>query len=78
VSEPLVPIEGAGLAGDAGFNILKGETIWQQGIPDQPLLGNEVIPGTDLGGKALSNALGLPEMDFPGFRAKTHQINFLW
>ncbi|MGD0748326.1 MAG: hypothetical protein ABSB68_11000 [Acidimicrobiales bacterium] len=78
VSAPLVPIEGAGLLGDAGFNIAKGETIWQQGIPDQPLLGNEVVPGTDLGGKSLSNALGLPEMDFPGFRAKTHQINFLW
>jgi len=78
VSAPLVPFEAGGLAGDAGFNILKGETIWQQGVGGQPLLGNEVLPGTNLGGKSLSNALGLPQMDFPGFRAKTHQINFLW
>jgi RHS repeat-associated protein len=78
VSAPLVPFEAGGLGGQALGSILKGQSIWLQGIPGQPLLGNEVVPGTDFGGKTVSRWLGLPLMDFPGFDYKTHHIQFLW
>jgi hypothetical protein len=78
ITTPDVPAEALGLGGDVAGNVAKYETIRQEGQPDQPLLGNETIPLTHINvGKMLSNALGLPEMTFPGFRVN-HVIDFAW
>ena len=67
VAIPFVPLEAAGLAGDVGCNALKGERLGQGDVPDTPLLGNETIPGTDFGGRQLTQWLGLPFLSFPGY-----------
>jgi RHS repeat-associated protein len=78
ITTPDVPAEALGLGGDVAGNVAKYETIRQEGQPDQPLLGNETIPLTHINvGKMLSNALGLPEMTFPGFPVN-HVIDFAW
>jgi RHS repeat-associated protein len=76
---PSVPIEAAGLGGDALGNVLKGETIWQEDVNNQPLFGNQV------GGPALSRWVGCllgsstpTHMKFPGFNYRTHHIDFAW
>jgi hypothetical protein len=73
---PFVPDEATGLAGDAAGNIAKGETIWQEGSQDQPLLGNE--PGGRQLSSWLGDALGssIPtHMVFPGLN-RNGTINF--
>jgi hypothetical protein len=78
VSAPLLPFEAEGLEGDAAGNLLKGETIWQEGHARQPLLGNEMVPFTHINaGRDLSNALGLPLVTFPGYDY-TGGTNFAW
>jgi hypothetical protein len=74
----LVLIEAVGLGADVLGNLAKGESVWQQGTPDQALLGNQ------FGGRALSEGLGCllgspvpTHMIFPGFRQNGH-INFAW
>ena len=73
---PLVPFEAQGLGGDALGNIAKGETPWQEDVPNQPLLGNEHLG--PISGAKISEDLGLPPMMFPGMNAYTHQVNFNW
>ena len=48
ITAPLVIPESAGLGGDVLGNVLKGETVWQEGQSHQPLLGNESIPFTNI------------------------------
>jgi len=78
VTAPHVIPEAGGLAVDTLGNLAKGETVWQEGVKDQPLLGNET------GGRELSKALGdllgsqVPtHMVFPGLR-QDHTIDFAW
>lgn len=83
---PLVLPEAIGLGEDTLGNLAKGETIWQEGYPNQPLLGNEVIPNLSVCGQTIipgfngpkvSKQLGFPGMDFPGLN-HNHTINFAW
>lgn len=78
VTAPLVPLEAIGLAEDTLGNVLKGENIWQEGQPGQPLFGNEP------GGKAISKWVGCElgtnvpnDMTFPGLRVNG-TIDFAW
>jgi RHS repeat-associated protein len=78
LTSPLVPFEAIGLGEDALSNLAKGETIWQEGVQDQPLFGNET------GGRQLSQWVGCElgsqvptHMDFPGLNYN-HTINFAW
>jgi hypothetical protein len=70
----LTPLEAVGLGGQALGSVVKGQSIWMQGEPDQPLLGNEVLGS--FSGRRVSEELGLPLMRFPGFDYFTHHINF--
>jgi hypothetical protein len=76
LSSPLVPFEAGGLGGQALGSLAKGQSIWLQGVPNQPLLGNEVLG--PFSGKKISHDLGLPQMDFPGFDYYTDKIQFQW
>jgi hypothetical protein len=79
ISAPLVVPEAAGLAGNGLAELAKGETIWQDDTPKQPLFGNQP------GGKQLSDAfddlfgtqIGR-NMIFPGFNSRNRSIDFAW
>jgi RHS repeat-associated protein len=74
---PLVPIEAEGLAGQGLGSLAKGESVWLEGQPDQPLIGNQVVFGVHF--RQLNKDLGLPFLTFPGFAATpSHHINFAW
>jgi RHS repeat-associated protein len=73
----LVPWEAAGLGGQALGSLVKGQSIWLQGIPNQPLLGNQQVPLLG-NGRQWTRDLGLPFITFPGFNYYTHQIDFRW
>jgi len=78
VTAPLVPVEGTFLGVDAFENILKGESIWQQGQSHEFLFGSQ--PGGPELSRWLANLTGsnVPvDMNFPGFRA-SHTVNFAW
>jgi hypothetical protein len=86
VTSPLVVPEAVGLGEDALGNLAKGETVWQEGVPDQPLLGNEVTPRLSLfdhtlvpsfNGPVVSNELGLPGVRFPGLE-QDGSVDFAW
>jgi RHS repeat-associated protein len=79
VTAPLVPIEAAGLGGQSAGSLAKGESIYLEDIPGQPLFGHQT------GGVALSQDLGnllgssVPtHMNFPGFNYFNHQTDFEW
>ena len=74
---PLVPAEAVGLAGDVAGNALKGEPLAQGENPNTPLLGNDSIFGVDVG-RDITNDLGLPTLSFPGYDARTHNIQIAW
>ena len=79
ISAPVVVPEAAGLAGNGLAELAKGETIWQDDTPKQPLFGNQP------GGKQLSDAfddlfgtqIGR-NMIFPGFNSRNRSIDFAW
>jgi hypothetical protein len=78
LTAPGTVFEAEGLAGDVLGNLLKGESIWQQGTGCQPLFGNET------GGPELSQWLAgvvgsnwPTNMTFPGLTVY-HKINFAW
>jgi hypothetical protein len=79
LTAPLVPLEAAGLGGQALGSMVKGETVWQQDQGNQPLFGHQT------GGVALSEALAnvtgsnVPiDMTFPGFNHFDHSVDFEW
>lgn len=78
LTAPDVLVEAAGLGGDTLGNLLKGENIWQEGQPGQPLFGNQ------FGGIGLSNLFDRcfdtkvgRSMTFPGLR-QNGTIDFAW
>jgi hypothetical protein len=73
---PFIFGEGVGLAGQGLGSLAKGQTVWLQGYPNQPLLGNEVLG--PFSGRQMTKDLGLPFLTFPGFDVQTHQAQFHW
>jgi hypothetical protein len=73
----LVPLEAAGLAGQGLGSLAKGESVWLEGVPNQPLLGNQVVFGIHF--RQVNKDLGLPFLTFPGYDATpSHHMNFAW
>jgi hypothetical protein len=79
ITSPLVPIEGAGLGGQELGSLAKGESIYLEDQPGQPLFGHQ------LGGVGLSEAADslfgtqrFMNMEFPGPSYFTHRTDFEW
>jgi hypothetical protein len=73
---PFITGELVGIAGQGLGSLIKGQTVWLQGIKDQPLLGNEVLG--PFHGRQVTQELGLPFLIFPGYGAQTHQVQLRW
>jgi hypothetical protein len=79
VTAPLVPIEAAGLGGQERGSLAKGESVYLEDQPGQPLFGHQ------LGGVGLSEAADslfgtkrFMQMNFPGPSYINHRTDFQW